>query len=397
MFFCFEGFKINFHIFACIMAGLYIHIPFCKRRCVYCDFYSNTDMSLKDRYIDALIDEMKVRRDAFLKEPVTTLYFGGGTPSQLNEDDFSRIFRTISELCSPSVWEEITIEANPDDLSLSYIRMLGKFPFNRISIGVQSFHDADLLFLNRRHTAAQAIEAVRNCRAAGLDNISIDLMYGLPGQTLEQWDENLSIALRLQPYHLSCYHLIYEEGTVLCERLHAGSIQEVSEEDSVAMFSLLIDRLQEAGYEHYEISNFALAGFRSRHNSSYWNDKPYIGIGASAHSYNMISRQWNVSDIREYVRQACIGKFSPEQEIIDGDTRYNDIVITALRTSDGLDVKQLERRFGKKRAEYCLEQAEPFIASGKLILENGNMRLSRSGIFVSDSIMSALMFVGDKD
>ncbi len=379
------------------MAGLYIHIPFCKRRCVYCDFYSNTDMSLKNQYVEALACEIRTRRDEFLKEPVTTLYFGGGTPSQLDESDFVRIFNVISEVCSPSDWKEVTIEANPDDLSLDYIRMLKRFPFNRISIGVQSFFDADLSFLNRRHTAAQAIEAVRNCRAAGLDNISIDLMYGLPGQTTEQWNENLSVALHLKPRHLSCYHLTYEEGTTLYERLRTGQIREVNEEDSVAMFSLLIDRLREAGYEHYEISNFALAGFRSQHNSSYWHDKPYIGIGASAHSYNRQSRQWNVSDIREYIRQARIGEFNPEKEIIDEDTRYNDVVITALRTSEGLSLLRLEHCFGKERTEYCLEQAKPFIASGKLILENGNIRLSRSGIFVSDSIMSSLMFVDDKD
>lgn len=379
------------------MSGLYIHIPFCKRRCVYCDFYSNTNILLKNKYIDALIVEMKMRQAEFLKEPVETLYFGGGTPSQLEEDDFTRIFKAVSGLSSPSAWKEVTIEANPDDLSPHYIRMLRRFPFNRISIGVQSFYDEDLKFLNRRHTADQAIEAVKNCRKAGLDNISIDLMYGLPGQSLEQWSENLDMAMLLRPQHLSCYHLIYEEGTALYELLQSEKIREVREEDSVAMFSLLIDRLQEAGYEHYEISNFALSGFRSRHNSSYWCDKPYIGIGASAHSYNKLTRQWNIADICEYINQADSGEFHPEIESIDENTRYNDTIITALRTMEGLNIAQIEKSFGKKRKEYCLMQAEPFIVSGKLILENGNMRLSRSGIFVSDSIMSSLLFVDDVD
>lgn len=377
------------------MAGLYIHIPFCKRRCVYCDFYSNTDMSLKNRYVDALISEMEMRQDAFCKEPVETIYLGGGTPSQLEEADFTRLFEAISALAPSSFWKEVTIEVNPDDLTAGYIGMLRSFPFNRISMGVQSFDDADLIFLNRRHTARQAIEAVKNCRKAGWDNISIDLMYGLPGQTLDEWEQNLRVALQLEPQHLSCYHLTYEEGTVLFDRLQSGQIRAVGEEESVAMFSFLMDCLQDAGYEHYEISNFARPGFRSRHNSSYWADKPYMGIGASAHSYDGAFRQWNVADIREYIRQADSGNFSPGRERIDSDTRYNDTIITALRTCQGLDIAQLGCRFGEERKAYCLAQAQPFIAAGTLILEGENLRLSRTGIFVSDTIMSSLLFVGD--
>ena len=377
------------------MAGLYIHIPFCKRRCVYCDFYSNTDMSLKSRYIDALIAEMRSRQDAFRKESVETIYVGGGTPSQLDETDFARLFDAISALTFSSSWKEVTVEVNPDDLSVGYIEMLRSFPFNRISMGVQSFDDADLSFLNRRHTARQAIEAVKNCRKAGWDNISMDLIYGLPGQTLDAWERNLRMALRLETPHLSCYHLTYEEGTVLYDRLQSGQIREVCEEESVAMFSLLMDCLQNAGYEHYEISNFARPGFRSRHNSSYWHDKTYIGIGASAHSYDGAFRQWNVADIREYIRQADSGRFSPERERIDTDMRYNDTIITALRTSEGLDIAQLGCRFGEERKNYCLLQAQPFIAAGTLILEGEILRLSRTGIFVSDTIMSSLLFVGD--
>lgn len=379
------------------MAGLYIHIPFCKRRCIYCDFYSNTDMGLKQAYVNALIAEINARKDEFLKEPVSTLYFGGGTPSQLEEDDFNRIFSAVSLLSSPSDWKEVTIEANPDDLSPDYIAMLRSLPFNRISIGVQSFNDSDLLFLNRRHTARQAIEAIERCRAAGLENISIDLMYGLPGQSSGQWNENLVQALTLKPQHLSCYHLIYEKGTALYNLLQKKQIDEIDEETSVAMFSLLMERLHDAGYEHYEISNFALPGYRSRHNSSYWQDKPYIGIGTSAHSYNGGSRQWNVADIREYIAQNKVGRFEPEVEPIDCDTRYNESVITALRTCEGLEIQQLEQRFGKERKEYCLRMSEPFISSEKMILENGRLRLSKSGIFVSDAIMSALLFVSDAE
>ena len=255
------------------MAGLYIHVPFCAKRCLYCDFYSNTDMSYKAPYLEALLEELALRRPYLEGEPVETIYFGGGTPSQLSSGDFERIFEAIYRLYTVSPDAEITVEANPDDVDDAFARMLRRLPFNRVSMGVQSFDAEDLRFLNRRHSREQAIRAVGLCRDAYIYNVSIDLIYGLPGQTEAKWEANVREALRLDIPHLSAYHLIYEEGTALYKLWEAGKVKAVDEETSVSLFSLLINRMREAGYLHYEISNFAREGYLSRHNSAYWTGK----------------------------------------------------------------------------------------------------------------------------
>ena len=252
------------------MAGLYIHVPFCAKRCLYCDFYSNTDMSYKRRYVSSVIKEMHLRADYLKGEEIETIYFGGGTPSQLDASDFSEIFDSIYHIYNVSDNPEITLEANPDDVTDKYMSELRTLPFNRISMGVQSFDSEDLVFLNRRHTSEQAIRAVEICKNHDIYNISIDLIYGLPGQTPVKWEKNLQKAISLDLPHISAYHLIYEEGTALYKLWEAGKVSSVDEETSVELFSQLISRLKEAGYLHYEISNFAREGFFSRHNSSYW-------------------------------------------------------------------------------------------------------------------------------
>ncbi len=375
------------------MAGLYIHIPFCKRKCLYCDFYSCTDLSVKDAYVDALVDEMSLRRKYITK--VDTVYFGGGTPSLMSAKDFVRIFSSINKLFDLSNCAEITVEINPDDITPEYADALAELPFNRVSIGIQTFDDDELHFLNRRHDALQAVEAVKRCQDAGFTNISIDLIYGLPGQTLSSWDKNLECALALGVPHISAYHLIYEENTPITQLKDTGKIIPVDEDTSLLLFSRLIERLSVSGYEHYEISNFSLPGYRSRHNSSYWDGTAYLGLGPFAHSYNGCDeREWNIASLPAYLEG--IRNRSPRitSERLDLPTRYNEYIITRLRTKEGFLSSELERRFGKELFAYCLRQAERYIASGMLLREeNDRIRLSEKGIFVSDSIMCDLMKV----
>lgn len=375
------------------MAGLYIHVPFCTKRCLYCDFFSNTEMKFKASFVEAVIREIELRKTYIGNEPLETVYFGGGTPSQLHANDFSRIFDAIYRNFEIEDCSEITLEANPDDMTPAYVRSLRTLPFNRISMGVQSFQEKDLRFLNRRHNREQALQAVACCKENGFHNISIDLIYGLPGQTLPEWEENLDEALRLDIPHLSAYHLIYEEGTALYKKMKAGTVRPVDEEVSVAFFSTLIDKLEKAGYHHYEISNFARPDFYSKHNSSYWTGKKYLGIGPSAHSYNQENRTWNVSSLPLYLKGMDEGKPDMEIETLDSRTRYNDFIITRLRTMWGLPLTDVETQFGQEKRLYCEKQAAPYLRQGLLSLSDSVLRLTRQGIFVSDGIMSDLLWV----
>lgn len=375
------------------MAGLYIHVPFCAKRCLYCDFFSNTEMKYKEPYATALIRELEIRKDYIGNEPLETIYFGGGTPSQLQATDFERIFDAIQRLFDTSGCKEVTLEANPDDMTPEYVTGLRRFPFNRISMGVQSFKAEDLRFLNRRHDREQALRAVELCKENGLANISIDLIYGLPGQTLKEWESNLDMAIRLDIPHISAYHLIYEEGTALYKLKEAGKISPVEEEVSVSLFTSLIDRLTANGYLHYEISNFARPGMISRHNSSYWTGKKYLGAGPSAHSYNGESRQWNVSSLPAYIRGIESGSPEIEVEELDINTRYNDFIITGLRTMWGVNLTEIQGQFGNDKLIYCQKQATPYLKQGLLIEKDATLTLSRNGIFISDSIMSDLLWV----
>ena len=383
------------------MAGIYIHIPFCRSRCIYCGFYSTTSLELRQRYVDALCREMEIRsqRSEVRGENIETIYLGGGTPSQLTFDQLRQLFIYINKVyplpSKPGGAEdrpEITIEVNPDDVTVEFAAVLQQLPVNRVSMGIQTFDDQRLRFLRRRHTARQAIEAVSILRAAGIRNISIDLMYGFPGETLADWEADIDAALALNVEHLSAYCLMIEEGTPLHRMLkqHTGD-----EETERQMYEVLIDRLTTADYEHYEISNFARPGFRSRHNSSYWNGTPYIGLGAAAHSYDIRSRSWNVADIRQYIEgmERCERIF--EEELLDDDTRYNDIVTVALRTREGIDLNALSEKY----QNYCIKNARLYLDDGLLELTSplspvtSHLRLTRRGLFVSDMVMSDLMMV----
>lgn len=375
------------------MAAIYLHIPFCKTRCIYCDFCSTTRTELKERYMDALCKELEMRRDYLNGETVRTVYLGGGTPSLLNATDFRRLFQTLDAVFGLQAAEEITLEVNPDDISEAYADMLGALPFNRISMGIQTFDDTTLKLLNRRHNARQAMEAVRRLRHAGFRNLSIDLIYGLPGETDDRWKRDLEQAIALDVEHISAYHLTYEEGTPLYRMLQEHRLNEVDEDSSLRFFNMLMDSLASAGYVHYEISNFCKPGLHSRHNSSYWQGIPYLGCGPSAHSFDIRSRQWNDADPERYIdaMEQGIRPFHTEQ--LDNATRYNEYVMTRLRTCQGACMAEVIRLFGNALHRYLQQNATPHLQAGRLQEENGYLRLTRQGIFVSDDIISDLMYV----
>lgn len=375
------------------MAGIYLHIPFCKKRCIYCDFFSTTRKEQKTAYIRALCHELTDRKNYLKGEPIETIYLGGGTPSQLAKEDFEAIFSHIYKVYKVTPNAEITLEANPDDLTSEYISMLRTFPFNRISMGIQTFQETTLKQLQRRHTADQAIRAFQGCRTAGFQNISIDLMYGLPGETLTSWKKDLKQALSLHPEHISAYHLIYEEGTPLWKLREQHKVEEADEDLSVSLFGTLIDELTTAGYEHYEISNFCRPGKYSRHNTSYWRGIPYLGCGPSAHSFNGTTREWNVSSIDLYIKGIEENRRDFETENLDQTTRYNEFIITTIRTVWGTPIEKLKQEFGNELWEYCRKMSAPYLKNGKLEVHEGALRLTREGIFISDSIMSDLLWV----
>ncbi|MBQ8361179.1 MAG: radical SAM family heme chaperone HemW [Bacteroidaceae bacterium] len=375
------------------MAGIYLHIPFCKRRCIYCDFFSSVDNTWRDKYIEALCRELEMRRAYIGGEQVETIYIGGGTPSLLTWQELDRIFSCIYKVYDVTEDAEVTLETNPDDLSISYVKALRKTsPVNRISMGVQTFDDNRLRFLQRRHTSAQVIEVVNRCREEGFENISIDLIYGLPGETLVEWESDLRVAIDLGVPHLSAYSLTYEEGTILWRMREEGLVYETDEELSAQMYFRLVNYLIEKGYEHYEISNFCLPGMLSRHNSSYWKGIPYIGCGAAAHSYDGCSRQWNVASIPCYIKGIVEEKPVIEREVLNLYTRYNDFLVTRLRTRWGIDLHLLRMEFGQQLYAYCLRMARRHINQGLLCMEDYNLRLTNKGVFISDSIICDLLW-----
>lgn len=375
------------------MAGLYIHVPFCTKRCIYCDFFSNTEMKYKAPYVEAIIKEMSLRKDYLEGEEIETIYFGGGTPSQLSPSDFARIFEAIQQTFTVKRNAEITLEANPDDITEYSVKEFCKLPFNRVSMGVQSFNDNDLRFLNRRHDSHEAHRAVELWKENGIHNISIDLIYGLPGQTLEAWKTNVKEAINLNIPHISAYMLTYEEGTALYKMLQAGKIKPADDDLSLALFTTLINMLTTAGYIHYEISNFAKQGFFSQHNSSYWTGKKYLGLGPAAHSYNGKNRQWNIDSLPKYLEGIKNELPVTDGEILNLFTCYNDYIVTRMRTMWGIKLSDLQKLFGDNLKNYFFKAAQPYIKERLLIYNEDIIKLSERGIFVSDGIMSDLMYV----
>lgn len=374
------------------MAGIYIHIPFCKSRCIYCGFYSTTLLDLRKKYINAVCREMELRKN-YIREPFSTIYLGGGTPSLLDEAELTKLFLYINNVYDVDRNAEITMECNPDDITPEFTNMLSRLPINRVSMGAQTFADSRLRLLHRRHNSDEVKHAVKLLREAGIKNISIDLMFGFPDESLSQWKEDISAALALNVEHISAYSLMYEEDTPLWKMLDTGKVKEIDEELSLTMFKELVCQLTDAGYEHYEISNFARPGYRSRHNSSYWHQVPYIGLGAAAHSFDLNSRQWNVADLKLYIEEINNGIIPMEREELDNDTTFNDIITTALRTSDGIDLNAPETRLGKRYRNTLISAAGKHIEQGLLEIRHDRLRLTAEGIFISDMVMSDLMIV----
>jgi len=375
------------------MAGIYIHIPFCRQKCYYCDFYKTVNLSQKESFIFALKKEINQRKNFLSNQSVSTIYFGGGTPSVLNEKQITAILKQLHSNFVVDSDVEITFEANPDDLNPEYLSILKRTGINRLSIGIQSFQEKHLKKMNRRHNAEQAVISVEDAVNKGFRNISVDLIYGLPGLTNIQWQKSLRKCFDLPVDHLSAYHLTYHEGTPFYTWLKKGSLKELKESESVDQFNVLLEMAEDAGFEQYEISNFAKNEKYSRHNSSYWNGISYLGLGPSAHSFNGIIRSWNVANLESYLKAIENDLVYQEEEKLSETDKYNEYIITRIRTKWGISVNEVEKLFGPERAKTLKQNIQKYIDSGKVIYQKENLKLSHDGLFVSDEIMANLIII----
>lgn len=374
------------------MAGIYIHIPFCKQACHYCNFHFSTSLAMKNDFTVALLKELDLRADYIQNDSVETIYFGGGTPSILSGGEFATILQSIYAHFSLAPDTEITLEANPDDINHDKLNLWKKAGINRLSIGVQSFIREDLLWMNRAHDEKQALSAVLEAQAAGIDNISIDLIYGIPGMTDENWKTNLTRAISLEVPHLSCYALAVEPKTALYKKIKEGKTRETVPEDQARQFLQGILSLEEAGYEHYEISNFARPGKRSRHNSAYWQSKKYLGLGPSAHSFDGKTRQWNIANNSRYIQSLANHESCFEIETLRPVDMLNEYIMTSLRTMEGLDLQHIMRAFGPARGNLLEKNAARFIAQEQMKKEDEKLVLTSKGKLFADGIAGALFF-----
>ncbi len=375
------------------MAGIYIHIPFCRQRCHYCDFYKTTHTSKKPEFIDALLKEMQQRKSWLNTEKINTIYFGGGTPSLLTIDEINRIIDAVYSDFIVEPAPEITLEANPDDLTNAYIKGIKSTPVNRLSIGIQSFQNTQLVKMNRRHNSHQAIECVQQAQNAGFTNISTDLIYGLPNLSIKKWEQDLEQMQKLNIQHLSAYHLTYEPATKFGALVKSGKLTPVNENKSIEQFKTLIKWAKANSFEHYEISNFAKPGFYSKHNTSYWQQQKYLGLGPSAHSYNLDTRRWNVADLDKYLGGVQQNKKYYESETLTDNDKYNEYLITRLRTKWGVNLKKVGEIFGQEKEKSFVKEIQPFIESRTVFLRNNSVILSDKGIFISDTILAELINV----
>lgn len=378
------------------MAGIYIHIPFCKTLCSYCDFYHVVSRSDNRAFIDALVKESAIRREYIGNEVISTVYIGGGTPSLLSVKEIQSILDNIRKLYSVEENCEMTMEMNPDDIGKDYLNDLKYSDINRISLGIQSWRDSDLKLLNRRHNVAQAVYALEETIKTGFKNVTIDLIYGIPGLTSQDWSSNLDFSFSFDIKHLSAYHLTIEPGTVFGKMKEKGLLSEIEEEESNTQFHILIDKAESAGFVHYEISNFGKPGFFSMHNSNYWKQVNYLGLGPSAHSFNGYSRQWNVRDVKKYIKAINSGSLLFEREELDKRTRFNEYIMTSLRTMWGIDLDYVERTFDKEGYDYIVNLAGKFIDYGLMKPDKKTLILTNQGKMISDNVISELMLPAEK-
>jgi len=375
------------------MAGIYIHIPFCKQKCHYCNFFSVATTKWRDEFVQALLKEIELRRDYLEGEKVNTIYFGGGTPSMLSISHFSLIISHLTKNFAIDSNAEITLEANPDDLNPEFLRGLkDATPVNRLSIGIQSFFDDDLHYLNRAHDAGQAIKAVELARDDGFENLTIDLIYGIPTLTDEKWARNLEIFFNLNIPHLSAYSLTVEQKTPLALLIEKGKYAPVDEELSIGHFRMLQEQAKLHDFIHYEISNFAKEGYYSKHNSIYWLGGHYVGLGPSAHSFNGYSRQWNVSNLSKYIKLDNFQTSLEEKEVLTMEQRYNEYVMTSLRTVWGCDAVHIRNVFGETFESYFLRNALPYLEKKHLYREGSKYFLTEQGKLFADGIAGELFF-----
>ena len=374
------------------MAGIYIHVPFCKQACTYCNFHFSTNLGLQNDFTAALLKEIELRHPYLQGERVETIYFGGGTPSLLTKPALQQILNSISRHFTIDSNPEITLEANPDDMDPGLLQDWKKSGINRLSIGIQSFFTEDLAWMNRAHNSDQSLRAVKQAKNAGFDNFSLDLIYGSPGLTDEKWTENLNKVISMEPAHISCYALTVEPKTALYKMIKTKSVDDVDPEIQARQFLAGIQKLEAAGFEHYEISSFAKPGKRSRHNSSYWQSKKYLGLGPSAHSFDGTSRQWNISNNALYIKSLTSGELFFESEKLLPRDLLNEYIMTSLRTTEGLDLEHVIHHFGKEKGNLLENNASVYIHSNQMEKKPGKLVLTKNGKLFADGIAAALFF-----
>ena len=373
------------------MAGCYVHIPFCKSRCYYCNFFSTTKTGEMDKLTEAIVKEMQLRRDYLPQHRICTVYMGGGTPSVLALRNIESILKGVEDIYGVDENAEITLEVNPDDVTYERALTWKEMGFNRVSMGIQSWDDKVLKIINRRHTCKQAEEAIERLKKSGFKNISVDLIYGLPYQDVKMWKLDVKKTLSFDLQHISSYGLSFEPGTRLSQMLEEGHIREQEDDTYNEMYDYLCDCLRDNGFEHYEVSNFSKPGFRSRHNSSYWNDTPYFGFGPGAHSYNCIERQWNVEDLEEYITKIASGVVPHEKEILTSQQQWEEYVMLRMRTREGMDLNYAGERFGVGKRESCQRLAVPYLSQGLLQYSDNHLSATRKGLKILNKIIEDLI------
>lgn len=374
------------------MAGIYLHIPFCRQACNYCNFHFSTSLHYKNAFLQALLKEIKLQATGnyLQNQPVETIYFGGGTPSLLHIDELALIMHSLHQSFSIQPTTEITLEANPDDVTGEKLAGWKTLGINRLSIGIQSLFEEDLQWMNRAHTAAEAKNVISKARAAGFETFTVDLIYGTPGLTDEKWKQNLDWVLEQGINHLSCYALTVEEKTALDKQIRLQQKQPVDAEQQSRQFLLLMEYIQQAGFEQYEISNFAKPGHRSKHNSSYWHGTHYLGLGPSAHSFNGISRQWNIANNQQYIQSLEQGVVPFEKEELTETQQLNEYIMTSLRLIEGCNLDLIEQKFGKAKATLIQQEAADYISKQWMIQKENHLILTNEGKLFADGIAAAL-------
>ncbi|MEW6468674.1 MAG: radical SAM family heme chaperone HemW [Bacteroidota bacterium] len=374
------------------MSGIYIHIPFCRQACHYCDFHFSTSLKNKAAFLTALGKEIILRKNYLASKEIHTLYFGGGTPSLLTQKELMGLFDELHRHFLIAPGAEITLEANPDDLTAGKIKELRQTPVNRLSIGIQSFIDRDLQWMNRAHSAEEALRSVKQAREAGFGNITIDLIYGIPAMTDEEWGKNLEQTFGLNVQHISAYCLTVEPRTALSHAVRRGKTKNVDDEKSAGQFEIMLAEMKKHDFIQYEISNFCKEGFHSRHNSSYWKGEHYLGLGPSAHSFDGASRQWNVADNKRYIAALEKGELDFTKEVLSTEQRYNDYILTSLRTMWGTGLEHIRSAFGTPFHEHILAEARKYLESGHLQEKENRLFLTDKGKLIADRIASDLFF-----